>query len=489
MSGSALTRRGFLAGAASLGAARALADDGPPRHRPGAGTSAPSAAEGLDAIFARSRLGEATGFLLVDLDSGAVVEGQGADVARPPASVQKMVTALWARETLGPDYRFATRLLAGGPVVDGRLRGDLALAGDGDPTLDTDRLGALAAGLGVGGVRAVEGRFLVAEGALPGVGEIDDTQPADAAYNPGVGGLNLNFNRVFAGWKAGGAGLAFRAPGEAFQTEVDGVQGAVGPGLHPERRLEAGAEVWSMPAGGMRRAGSLWLPVARPGRYAGEVFRRLAGQRGLVLPQAEAVPAATGAVVGVTLSADLDTVLRDMLRFSTNLTAEVVGLRASQARGLAPANFAASAAAMAEWAAARYELAPVRLVNHSGLSGAARVTPAALVRLLRGAEGDGLPALLPPRPILDAHGQAAGIEGVTVRSKTGTMDFVSGLAGYMIGKRRLAFAILVSDVERRATITPEQRAAPPGAEVWLDRARGQEQALLRRWATLHAGAA
>lgn len=484
-----LTRRGFLAGAASLGAMRALADDGPPRHRPV--TGAPAPAEALEAIFARSRLGEDTGFVLVDLDSGAVIEGQGTDVARPPASVQKMVTALWAWETLGASYRFATRLLAAGPVIDGRLRGDLVLAGDGDPTLDTDGLGALAAGLGVGGIRVVEGRFLVADGALPVVDEIDDTQPADAAYNPGVAGLNLNFNRVFAGWKAGGAGLVFRAPGEVFQAEVDGIRGDVGPGLHAERRLEPEGEVWSLPAGGMRRAGSIWLPVARPGRYAGEVFRRLAGQRGLVLPQAEGVTAASGALVGLALSPDLETVLRDMLRFSTNLTAEVVGLRASQARGLAPApaDFVASAAAMADWAAARYGFVPVRLVNHSGLSGAARVTPAALARLLRGAEGDGLPELLPPRPILDAQGQAAGLEGVTVRSKTGTMDFVSGLAGYMLGQRRLAFAILVSDVARRATITPEQRSDPPGARAWLDRARGQEQALLRRWATLYAGVA
>jgi D-alanyl-D-alanine carboxypeptidase/D-alanyl-D-alanine-endopeptidase (penicillin-binding protein 4) len=70
---------------------------------------------------------------------------------------------------------------------------------------------------------------------------------------------------------------------------------------------------------------------------------------------------------------------------------------------------------------------------------------------------------------------------VEVVSKTGTMDFISALAGYLTGRRRLAFAIFAADPERRAGIRPEERAKPPGAAAWTARARAQEQALLRRW--------
>lgn len=480
------TRRRLIAGAASLLAAQALglpalAEADRPRPRPPAG----GAAAAVEAIFARSGLRAATGFALVDLDSGALLESAAPDTPRPPASVQKLVTALYAHQALGPDYRFATRLLASGPLVDGRLAGDLVLAGGGDPVLDTDRLGALAAALRAGGVAAVEGRFLVAEGALPVAPAIDGAQPADAAYDPGVAGINLDFNRVFASWKPGGAALGFRAPGARGAVEVTGIRGAATDAALPSRRVTEAGEVWALPRAGMRRAGSLWLPVAGAGRYAGEVFRGLAGQRGVVLPQPEVVAAGpAGGVLAVTLSPPLATVLRDMLRFSTNLTAEVVGLRASQSRGEAPADLAQSAAAMTAWAGS-LGLAPAHLVNHSGLSGAARVSPAALVRFLRAADATPLPDLLPVRPLVDDDGDPVP-GGVTVRAKTGTLDFVSGLAGYILGKRRLAFAILVADLDRRASLGPGERASPPGGAAWTARARRQERQLVARWARLHA---
>ena len=87
--------------------------------------------------------------------------------ALAPASVTKAVTALYALDTLGRGHRFATRLLAAGPVEDGVLRGDLVLAGGGDPTLDTDALADMAAGLKRAGVREVTGAFRVWGGAVP----------------------------------------------------------------------------------------------------------------------------------------------------------------------------------------------------------------------------------------------------------------------------------------------------------------------------------
>jgi D-alanyl-D-alanine carboxypeptidase/D-alanyl-D-alanine-endopeptidase (penicillin-binding protein 4) len=175
--------------------------------------------------------------------------------------------------------------------------------------------------------------------------------------------------------------------------------------------------------------------------------------------------------------------LRDMLRYSTNLTAEVVGLRAGQARGLAPASLEESAAAMTAWARERFGLTSAVFVNHSGLSDRSAVAPAEMVRVLQ--EAEGLDALLRARPILDAQRQPVET-GARVVSKTGTLNFVSGLAGYLTGQRRLAFAIFAADPALRAKVRPEQRDEPPGGGAWLARARGQEQALLRRWAALYA---
>jgi D-alanyl-D-alanine carboxypeptidase/D-alanyl-D-alanine-endopeptidase (penicillin-binding protein 4) len=175
-----------------------------------------------------------------------------------------------------------------------------------------------------------------------------------------------------------------------------------------------------------------------------------------------------------------------MLRYSTNLTAECVGLRATQARGGAPADLAASGAAMTAWARGRYGLAATTLANHSGLSDASRLTARDMLAVLAGAADGPLPALLPERPILDAERKPVDAAGVRVVSKTGTLNFASGLAGYLLGRRRLAFAIFAADPDRRARIPPDERDDPPGAAAWARRARGLEQALLRRWAGLYA---
>lgn len=467
-------RRAVLAGAAAWLAAPAL--------------RAATPAEPLDAILAASGLGPLTGFALADLRTGALVEAHRAEARLPPASVAKIVMSLYALEALGPGWRFGTRVLGTGPVEAGVLRGDLVLAGGGDPLLDTDALGDLVAALKRGGLRRVEGRLRVAVGALPAAREIDRDQPEEAAYNPAVSGLNLNFNRVFLAWKEAGGGpaLAFSAPGERFQVPLASITAELSPGGLPRHRLEGGREVWRLARESLRGRGSLWLPVRVPGIYAGEVLGRLAAGAGLGdLPPAEVVAAAAGAVMAERASPSLAEMLRDMLRFSTNLTAETIGLSASRARGGRPEGIGGSAAAMTRWARGRFGLSGARFVNHSGLSVRSEVSAAELLRVLASARGAGLPELLPERPILDAARKPVEIGGVRVHSKTGTMDFVSALAGYLDGARPLAFAILAADPGRRARIRPEDRDRPPGGADWTRRARAQEQALLRRWATLH----
>jgi len=446
----------------------------------------------LEAILAASGLSGITGFALADADGGDMIEAHGADAALPPASVAKVFTTLWALDALGAGHRFVTEIRADGPIADGVLAGDLALVGGGDPVFDTNALRSLVADLRAGGLRTVEGRLRVADGALPAIAEIDPGQPVTAGYNATIGGANLNFNRVFLAWTAGDKGpkLAFTAPGEGFAVAATGFAAEVTPDGAIGHHFEAGPagrrEVWSLPRPGLRGRGSVWLPVRAPAAYMGEILAALGGEAGLALPTPEVVAAAGGPVLARHASPPLDRMLRDMLRYSTNLTAECVGLRAAQARGVAPETLAGSAGAMAGWATARYGLAATALINHSGLSDACRTTPRDMLAVLTAAAGGALPDLLPEKPILDAARKPIAAGGVRVVAKTGTLDFASGLAGYVLGKRRLAFAIFAADAGRRARIRPEERADPPGADGWARRARAQQQALLRRWVELYA---
>jgi D-alanyl-D-alanine carboxypeptidase/D-alanyl-D-alanine-endopeptidase (penicillin-binding protein 4) len=447
----------------------------------------PDRAAGLDArveeLIAAAKLGGAVAYVVADARTGAVLDSRLADKTLPPASVAKAVTSLYALDRLGAGHRFATRVLATGPVQGGVVQGDLILAGGGDPTLQTDQLGDLVARLAAGGLKGATGRFLYWDGALPVLEGIARDQPVHVGYNAAISGLCLNFNRVHFEWKRAGGDwqVAVDARGERFVPVVEGVRVAVAQREAPLFTYDAGrVEEWTVASAALGKGGSRWLPVRDPGAYVAEVFRTLARAQGIRLEPGERVGAATGTELGRVESEPLTDVLRDMLRFSTNLTAECVGLTASGAKGLE-----ASGRAMSDWVQATFGVG-MSLRDHSGLGGASRVTAAGMAKVLAEADraGRGLRPLLRDVGMKDDAG--AVIEGhpVKVLAKSGTLNFVSGLAGHVVPPkgRELVFAIFSGDPERRDAVPVAQREEPEGASAWTKRARRLQGQLVSRWA-------
>jgi D-alanyl-D-alanine carboxypeptidase/D-alanyl-D-alanine-endopeptidase (penicillin-binding protein 4) len=143
---------------------------------------------------------------------------------------------------------------------------------------------------------------------------------------------------------------------------------------------------------------------------------------------------------------------------------------------------------MGDWMQTRYGAAGASLRDHSGLSGDSRLPAQALARFFAAAYAEGrLPALLRDYPMRDARGTPLPAHPVKVAAKTGTLNFVSGLGGYVTppGGRALAFAILSADLRVRAAITGDARERPPGGREWTARARNLQQALIERWAAAH----
>ena len=86
-------------------------------------------------LIAADDLDGTVGVVLADAGTGEVLEAVEGEVAVPPASVTKAVTALYALDALGGAFLFITRFFAFGSAQDGILDGDLILAGGGGPTL------------------------------------------------------------------------------------------------------------------------------------------------------------------------------------------------------------------------------------------------------------------------------------------------------------------------------------------------------------------
>jgi len=292
-----LSRRAMLTGAASALATASFADAPLVSLRPVARTGA-SAPEPIPAIrpvarpdtaelIVQAGLGGTVGFVVADADSGEVLESIDGDVALPPASVTKSVTALYALDALGPDHRFTTRILADGPIADGVLDGNLILAGGGDPQLVTDDLADLAQRMKDTGLREVKGDFLVWGEALARVDEIDPQQLDHLGYNPAIAGLNLNFNRVHFEWKRQGGDytVTMDARSENYRPPVTVSQMRIVDRTTPVYAYADGGGVdrWSVARRALNNFGSRWLPVRYPALYAGEVFGVFARAQGVVL--------------------------------------------------------------------------------------------------------------------------------------------------------------------------------------------------------------
>ncbi len=78
-----------------------------------------------------------------------------------PASAVKALTTFVAMDRLGPNFKWRTELWLKGKVRGGTLKGDLILKGGGDPSLSTERLWKLLHGAWARGLRHIHGDFII----------------------------------------------------------------------------------------------------------------------------------------------------------------------------------------------------------------------------------------------------------------------------------------------------------------------------------------
>lgn len=487
LTGRNLSRRGVVAGllaaAGQAAFANAPARSIIPVGRPAGLTGlAPGKAPRRD-ILAEIGLPGHSAFVVADARTGEILDSSSPLMPLPTASVAKFVTAQYALDTLGADHRFETRIVATAPLLQGKVDGDLVLIGGGDPMLDTDDLAGMVARLAEAGLREVTGRVLVHRGPLPRIPRIDPGQPDYLSYNPAVSSLNLNFNRVYFEWKKDGADYSVRmdARGARSQPLIPVTQMEVVDRGGPVFAYEGtqSLERWSVARGALGDGGARWLPVRNPGLYAGYALHGLLDETGISAGApilSDAAP--EGAVLASHQSLPLERIMRSMLYYSTNLIAEVAGMNTTLARGTRPGTLAQSAQVMNAWMRDRLGAQRAGFVDHSGLEDSSRVTTRDLVAALTRIGPDSMLAGILrryPMPKDGAHIEVVG--------KTGTLNFVSGLAGFAkAGSRDLAFAILAADMETRNAIPREQRERPRGAKGWANRARYQEAQLIMDWA-------
>lgn len=419
-------------------------------------------------VFRRAHVG-----LAVQLaETGSTLYERAVDKRFTPGSTAKLVTAAVALELLGSAYRWSTRIAVDGPVIAGRLEGNLWLIGSGDPSLTRDELRGLVPVLRRHGIAEIDGDVVADDRAFDekpwGRGWMWDD--LHVGFAGGVSGFQLSPGRVIAelipGRTAGEpVQLRYLEPGPKLPILVDA---RTGP---PLSRLDL--DVVPLPGAAERRiigtlppgpALELSLAPPHPTLYALAYFGTVLADSGITVggqmrtAASTETTSASATQLAVVLSDSLGLVLSEFLKPSDNQIGEsilrTIG-RVAEGEGSSDAGIRAATVLLRRWG---IPLDAFELADGSGLSRYNQITPAALNQLLlRAWSHPGHEVLIDAMPI-------AGVDGTlewrmrgtaaeaNARAKTGALSSVRGLAGYVRGRdgHGIVFTLFINGFEARA---------------------------------------
>jgi serine-type D-Ala-D-Ala carboxypeptidase/endopeptidase (penicillin-binding protein 4) len=357
---------------------------------------APAAQAGGPAATARAlerqmdRAGAASGAYVVDLDSGRRLYSRAPDVARIPASVNKLYATAAALQIYGAEGQLSTEVLGSTAIDEGVLEGNLYLRGGGDPSFGSAEARGLARVLAGSGLTHVTGRVIGDESNFDSLRGGPASRYATSSWVGPLSGLPFNHGLTIG-----------RRP--KFQSH--------------------------------------------PARYAAERFDRELERAGVSVrraARADTTPA-DAVLLGEWASPRMSVLVKQTNRPSDNYMAEIL------LKGLGDDGTTAGGAEVASREAADFDALPT-IVDGSGLSRGNRTTPRDVVELLAGL--DETEVAEPMRISLSIAGRVGTLsrrmrgtaaEG-RCRAKTGTLNGVSNLAGYCVSSSggRTAFAFLMS---------------------------------------------
>lgn len=321
------------------------------------------------------------GLAVYDLTADSMLYERGADQVMRPASCQKLLTAITALSVLSASHRFVTSLYVSGTVADSTLHGDLYVVGGFDPAFGRDDMHALVYALTDLGVWRIDGRVV-----------------ADVSMKDTL--------RWGKGW--------------CWDDDLERLTP-----LMYKRRDEFMERFYEALAEAGVRAPQAWQVERRPHHST-----RLVAQRYHAMDQ----------------------ILGPMMKNSDNIYAEAMFYQLGARSGRAYPGAEASAEVVERLIASLGDhVARGRVADGSGLSLYNYTTPRTLVAALRYAyrQSPIYLHLYPSLPIAGVDGtlrgrMTSGHAYNNVRAKTGTVEGVSSLAGYVTtaGGHQLAFAII-----------------------------------------------
>jgi D-alanyl-D-alanine carboxypeptidase/D-alanyl-D-alanine-endopeptidase (penicillin-binding protein 4) len=406
---------------------------------------------------------DSTSVYVQDLETGEILVSFNESVPRNPGSTIKLLTTLVALDMLGPAYTWQTEVYALGEVVDGTLQGDLLLKGSGDPYLVTERVWQLVRRIRQAGIDEIAGDLLLDDTYF----ELNGYDPAAfdrqplRAYNVAPNALLMNFKavrywfeplhesgkvRIWTDPKLANLKIDNRlgtkpGPCRGYQRGITITANETNDRMTFTGRFPGGCKRYAMDRAALSHYEfayglftSMWLDSG--GRFKG-------GWRAATAPQEEE-PLLTFR------SLPLADVISRVNKHSNNVMARQVLLTLSAEILGPPGTEAGGRKVVGDWLHdKKLEFSELAFDNGAGLSRDARITAADFGAMLRFAWRQ------PYMPEYLSSMSLAGLDGTlryrmddgplegSAHLKTGSLDHVAGIAGYLQSRSGRRFAVTV----------------------------------------------
>jgi D-alanyl-D-alanine carboxypeptidase/D-alanyl-D-alanine-endopeptidase (penicillin-binding protein 4) len=364
---------------------------------------------------------------------------------------------------LGPAYTWKTEARIDAPVSNGVLAGPLYIRGSGDPKLTFEQFWLLLRQLRAQGICDIEGDLVLDRSIfqVPADDAAFDDQPL-RPYNVAPDALLVGFKAIRLALAPDAANRAVQVMVEPQPANLDVVNrlrlgnngcGDWKEGLRAD--LSRHAERFRLVITGSYSAScgqKNWLLGVMPHElYVRGVFEELWSELGGTIKGGvrDGAAPASSRVVAAIESPGLAEIVRDINKFSNNVMARQLFLTLGLEGGKRPARPVDAEAAVRTWLNARGLSFPeMVLENGSGLSRQERITADSLGRLLQSAWKSALmPEFVASLPLAAVDGtmkkrfNGNGPAG-QMHLKTGTLDGVKSIAGYVLDKNGRTQAVV-----------------------------------------------
>lgn len=395
-----------------------------------------------------------------------------ADVGMNPASVMKLVTTYAGLEILGPAYTWQTILFAHGRITDGVLHGDLVIKGYGDPKLDLENFWLLIHRLRHTGLREISGNLILDHTHY----DIPDDDPGAfdgepyRAYNIIPEALLVNYRSTTLHFTADPEKKTVRVVADPIPDSLvllnnlklsnracsGNWRNFIDIDIQTNREEDNNILV-ALNGSFSSQCGkrSYLLGLHDSATYTRDLFKRLWSQQGGVFQGDVIIAKAPSDLLPIKAyhSPPLAEIIRGINKFSNNIAARqlylTLGTAESDNRFRSPATLDKSEHALKQWLASKQLYFPELVVeNGSGLSRKERISARHMGLLLLAAfQSPVMPEFIASLPIAAVDGTMRNrmvntpVKGLA-HMKTGTLNNVRALAGYMLDKSGQRFVVV-----------------------------------------------